>query len=241
LQTANKTAADTHAAEIQTLKVNAAVEAALTASKAKNLRAVRALLDLDKAEAVAKAVVGAVGVPVTVKMRLGWDSGSKNAVELAIRLEGAGVSRICVHGRTRKQMYSGHADWYAIAEVVRAVAIPVTANGDIFSLRDLERCLKVTGADMGMIGRAAMGNPFVFTGEEPALERRLEKAERHFKLLVEDKSEKIACLEMRKHFAWYLRGLPFANYYRREVSSIATAEDFIRCVNRVKGERDGRL
>jgi tRNA-dihydrouridine synthase B len=197
--------------------------------------------DLGRAEAVAKAVVGAVSVPVTVKMRLGWDSGSMNAVELAKRLECVGVSQICVHGRTRKQMYSGHADWYAIAKVVKAVSIPITANGDIFSLRDLERCLKVTGAAMGMIGRAAMGNPFVFTGEEPSLERRLEKAGRHFELLVGDKGEKIACLEMRKHLAWYLRGLPYASYYKREVSAITAAADFAHCIKGLRGEKDGRV
>ncbi|MCL2004025.1 MAG: tRNA-dihydrouridine synthase [Oscillospiraceae bacterium] len=197
--------------------------------------------DLDKAEAVAKAVVGAVNVPVTVKMRLGWDSGSKNAVTLAKRLEHVGVSQICVHGRTRKQMYSGHADWYAVAETVKAVSIPVTANGDIFSLRDLERCLNITGAAMGMIGRAAMGNPFVFTGEEPTPARRLETAERHFSLLIEDKGEKIACLEIRKHLAWYLRGLPYATYYKREVSAIAAADDFARCVRGLRGEKDGRF
>jgi tRNA-dihydrouridine synthase B len=193
----------------------------------------------EKAGAIVSAVAGAVGVPVSVKMRLGWDSGSINAAELAKRLEGAGASRICVHGRTRRQMYSGQADWYAIAEVVKAVSIPVTANGDIFSLRDLERCLGITGADMGMIGRAAMGNPFVFTGEEPSLERRLEKAGRHFELLAGDKGERIACLEMRKHLAWYLRGLPFASYYKRDVSAITTAEDFARCIKGLRGERDG--
>jgi tRNA-dihydrouridine synthase B len=195
--------------------------------------------DPAKAEAIVRAVVSAVKKPVTVKTRLGWDSGSINAVEFAKRLEGAGASRICVHGRTRRQMYSGSADWYAIAGVVKALSVPVTANGDIFSLRDLERCLKITGAAMGMIGRAAMGNPFVFTGEAPALPRRLEKAERHFELLTEDKGLKIACLEMRKHLAWYLKGLPFANYYKREVASIAEEADFIRCVKRLRGEKDG--
>jgi tRNA-dihydrouridine synthase B len=195
--------------------------------------------DLTKAQAVAKAVAGAVDSPVTVKMRLGWDSGSKNAAELAARLEDAGVSQLCVHGRTRKQMYSGNADWYAIAEVVKAVSIPVLANGDIFSLKDMERCLKITGAAGGMIGRAAMGNPFVFTGEDPSVARRLDVAERHFALLSEDKGERAACLEMRKHFAWYLRGLAYASLYKKDLSVIATAEDFFRCVKRVRREHDG--
>ncbi|MDR0325158.1 MAG: tRNA dihydrouridine synthase DusB [Oscillospiraceae bacterium] len=193
----------------------------------------------DRAEAIVKAVAAAIPVPVTVKMRLGWDSGSKNAVALAKRLEQAGAAGICVHGRTRKQMYSGRADWYAVAEVVKAVSVPVTANGDIFSLRDLERCLTITGAAMGMVGRAAMGNPFVFIGEEPGLSRRLEKAGRHFELLTEDKGEKVACLEMRKHLAWYLRGLPYASRYKREVASITSAEDFARCMTYLRGEKDG--
>jgi tRNA-dihydrouridine synthase B len=136
-------------------------------------------------------------------------------------------------------MYSGHADWYAIAEVVKAVDIPVTANGDIFSLRDLERCLKITGAFCGMIGRGAMGNPFVFTGEEPSLPRRMEVAARHFNLLIDDKGERTACLEMRKHLAWYLRGLPYANHYKREVALITSREDFNKTIRRVEREGGG--
>jgi tRNA-dihydrouridine synthase B len=130
-------------------------------------------------------------------------------------------------------MYSGRADWYEIAQVVRSVSVPVVANGDIFNLRDLQRCLGITGAAMGMIGRAAMGNPFVFTGEEPDVSSRIEKARRHFSLLCEDKGEKTACLEMRRHLAWYIRGLPYAAHYRREVSSITVAEDFERCLKSV--------
>ncbi|MDR0294045.1 MAG: tRNA-dihydrouridine synthase [Oscillospiraceae bacterium] len=197
--------------------------------------------DPDRAEAVVRAVAAAVRVPVTVKMRLGWDGGSKNAAELAKRLEQAGAAGFCVHGRTGGQRYSGHADWYAVADVVRAVFVPVVANGDIFSLRDLERCLKITGAAMGMIGRAAMGNPFVFTGEEPDLPRRLERAERHFTLMAGDKGERVACLEMRRHLAWYLRGLPYASRIKREVASISEARDFDRCIQDLRGERDGRV
>lgn len=197
--------------------------------------------DPEKAASVVKAVVQAINVPVTVKMRLGWDGGSKNAAELAKRLEQAGASGFYVHGRTGKQMYSGCADWYAIAEVVRSVSVPVAANGDIFSLSDMERCKKITGAAMGMIGRAAMGNPFVFSGEIPDIRRRCERAERHYTLLCEDKGERTACLEMRRHLAWYIRGLPFAAHYRRETASISTAEDFKRCLRALKGERDGGL
>ncbi len=188
----------------------------------------------EKAAAVIRAVANAVSVPVTVKMRLGWDGGSVNAAELAKRLEQEGASGFCVHGRTGRQGYSGRADWQAVGNVVRAVSVPVIANGDIFSLRDLERCLSVTGAAMGMIGRAAMGNPFVFTGEESP--HRMETAERHFALLAEDKGEKTACLEMRRHLAWYIRGLPYAVYYRREVSNISTAEDFHKLLRRITRE-----
>jgi tRNA-dihydrouridine synthase B len=192
-------------------------------------------------EAIVKAGVCAVRSrtpcpPVTVKMRLGWDSGSKNAAELAKRLEGAGASGICVHGRTKTQMYAGRADWYAIADVVKAVAVPITANGDIFSLTDLERCLNITGAAAGMIGRGAMGNPFIFSGEEPTPARRLDVASRHFEMLIADKGERTACLEMRKHLAWYLRGLPHANRYKRDVSLIACGEDFYRTLLRIGKE-----
>jgi tRNA-dihydrouridine synthase B len=197
----------------------------------------------EKAESVVRSVVTALESlrgepcpPVTVKMRLGWDSGNKNAVEVAKRVEFAGAAGICVHGRTKTQMYSGQADWYAIAEVVKAVKIPTIANGDIFSLRDLERCLKITGAAGGMIGRAAMGNPFVFTGEKPTLARRLEVAARHYGLLVEDKGERVASLEMRKHLSWYLRGLHNANFYKREVALISAKDDFTDILRRIEKE-----
>jgi tRNA-dihydrouridine synthase B len=194
----------------------------------------------EKAESIVRAVVyalqnirGGPHPPVTVKMRLGWDSGSKNAVEVAKRVEYAGAAGVIVHGRTKTQMYSGNADWYAIAEVVKAVTVPVTANGDIFSLRDLERCLKITGAAAGMIGRAAMGSPFVFTGEEPTLSRRMEVAAHHFNLLSEDKGERVACLEMRKHLAWYLRSLAHANHYKREAALIETKEGFDKLIRKI--------
>ena len=198
----------------------------------------------EKAESIVRSVVDALSKnfrggpcpPVTVKMRLGWDSGSKNAVEVAKRVEFAGAAGICVHGRTKTQMYSGQADWYAIADVVKAVNIPTIANGDIFSLRDLERCLKITGAAGGMIGRAAMGNPFVFTGEDPTLARRLEVAARHYELLIEDKGERVASLEMRKHLSWYLRGLHNANFYKREVALINSKDDFYDILRRIEKE-----
>ncbi len=188
------------------------------------------------AEAVVREVVRAVGnTPVTVKMRLGWDRGCLNAAELAKRLEAAGASGFCVHGRTCVQRYSGRADWDAVADVVKAVNVPVVVNGDIFSLGDLRKSLRITGAAMGMIGRAAMGNPFVFLEGETALSRRLDSAERHFALLVEDKGERTACLEMRRHLAWTVRGFPGAARLRGEIYGISAARDFARCVKEARG------
>ncbi|MDR1692935.1 MAG: tRNA dihydrouridine synthase DusB [Oscillospiraceae bacterium] len=185
---------------------------------------------------IVRTVVDAVKVPVTVKMRLGFDGGSLNAAEFAERLEQAGASGFCVHGRTGRQGYSGRADWSGIAKVVKAVSVPVIANGDIFSLSDLVRCLKVTGAAMGMIGRASMGNPCVFVPEGQTF--RTDIARRHFELLVSDKGEKVACLEMRRHLAWYTRGLPFAAFFRREMNTLATPEDFARLLRRMDREGD---
>ncbi len=182
------------------------------------------------------AVTKAVPVPVTVKTRRGWDKGSCNVVELARALEQAGAAAIAVHGRTRAMLYSGVADWDCIREVKQAVSIPVVANGDLFSPADAVRCRLRTGADLFMVGRAAFGCPWIFEqcraaldGQPvpalPPLSARVDTALRQFELARQDKGEHIACLEARKHFAWYLRGVPYSGYYKEKISAIATMDD----------------
>ena len=195
--------------------------------------------DPEKAARIASAVVAAVSVPVTVKMRRGWDKGSINAVELAKMLESAGVSAIAVHGRTRMQMYGGQADWNTIREVKQAVKIPVIANGDVFSAADAVRILAFTGADMAMIGRGCFGNPWIFqqakaalAGEPvpplPPLPVRIDTAVRQIELAAQYRDERTAVLEARHHMCWYLKGVPHANYYKQQIVQMNTLEDVRR-------------
>ena len=194
---------------------------------------------------IVRAVVDAVDVPVTVKTRIGWDRGSINVVEMAKVLEENGAAAIAVHGRTKSMLYSGKADWDTIRAVKNAVSVPVIANGDIFGPAEASACLKRTGADMVMVGRSAFGNPWIFTQicaalngepvpEIPPLQERVDTAVRQFELAKEDKGEHIACLEARKHFAWYLRGVAHSNYYKEKISYISTMEDIYKIAAGIK-------
>ncbi len=194
---------------------------------------------------IVRAVVKAVDVPVTVKCRLGWDKGNINILSFAKRMEDNGAAMLAVHGRTRSMLYSGAADWDMIAKVKQQSGIPIIANGDISSGQAAVRCKKWTGADGLMIGRATFGDPWIFeevraalAGEEipqrPILSKRVDVAERQFALAYEDKGEHIACLEARKHFAWYLRGVPYSNYYKEQISAIQTMEDIKRIAEGIR-------
>ena len=188
---------------------------------------------------IVKAVVQAVDVPVTIKCRLGWDKGSLNVVEFTKRMEDNGAAMATVHGRTRGMLYSGMADWDYITKVKQNLSIPVIANGDIVSGETAVKCLKRTGADGVMIGRASFGDPWIFAEAKatmagqpiparPPLKQRIDVAVRQFELAAEDHGEKIACLEARKHFAWYLRGVAHSSYYKEQISSTTTMEDIYR-------------
>ena len=194
---------------------------------------------------IVEAVCGAVSVPVTVKMRTGWDKGSVNCVSLAQAVEAAGASAVTVHGRTKTMLYSGVADWDAIRAVVEAVKIPVVANGDVFDETAALRCKARTGAAGYMIGRAAFGDPWIFQRVQAALrgesvperlplDARMDTALRQIELAAEDKGEHIACLEARKHLAWYLRGVAYSGYYKEKISAISTIDEVYTIINGIK-------
>ncbi|MBR6748430.1 MAG: tRNA dihydrouridine synthase DusB [Clostridia bacterium] len=190
-----------------------------------------------------RACVEAAGdfdVPVTVKCRIGWES--ETVVEFAQAIEEADAAALCVHGRTRSQMYAGKADWDAIARVRQAVKLPLIANGDVSEPEDAVRILEATGADACMVGRASFGNPWIFAraeaalrGEEipalPDIHGRMAVARRHIGLAVERKGEKIALLEARHHLAWYTKGLRGAAAFRARISSMSSWAEFERLLD----------
>jgi len=187
------------------------------------------------AEKIVKEVVNAVNIPVTVKMRTGWDSDNINAVELAKRCEAAGAKMLTVHGRTRMQMYAPGIDYETIKNVVKAVKIPVVANGDVRDGKSAKNMYETTGCAFVMVGRAAQGNPFVFEeinaylkGESytpPTLEQRFQTLMRQVELMHKYKDPRNAILEARKHTAWYMQGLNGAAALRRMCGEINSLED----------------
>ena len=194
---------------------------------------------------IIEAVAKAVDVPVTVKFRKGWDGGNVNAVEFARVCESSGASAIAVHGRTRAQMYAGKADWDVIRDVKRAVSIPVFANGDVFSGADAEHILRYTGCDFAMVGRGCFGDPWLFAranaavnGEPepplPPLSERMDAALEQIRFSAGQKGERLACLEARSQFAWYLRGVPHTGPYKQEIVHVGTMEELEHVVRMIK-------
>jgi nifR3 family TIM-barrel protein len=205
------------------------------------------LLDPNKIYDVVAAVVDAVEKPVTVKMRIGWDENHIYAVENAQAVERAGGKAVAVHGRTRAQMYEGKADWNIIKQVKEAVSIPVIGNGDVQTPQDAKRMLEETGVDGVMIGRAALGNPWMIyrtvryleTGElipEPTVREKIDVCILHLDRLIALKNEHIAVKEMRKHAAWYLKGIRGNAKIRNAINECNTREELVSLLTNFAAE-----
>ena len=185
---------------------------------------------------IVRAAVSSSDVPITVKMRSGWDKQSINAPEVAKICEQAGASVITIHARTREQMYAPYADWDIIAKVKQAVNIPVIGNGDIFSAEDAAKMLEETNCDMVMVGRGALGKPWIFSQingyllhermtPEPPVQMRMAIMLKHIEKMIEYKGEKIAMREARKHAAWYIKGMRGAASLRQKAGTLCSFDD----------------
>ena len=203
--------------------------------------------DPELAFRIVEAVAGAVSVPVTVKFRKGWDNGNVNAVEFARGCEQAGAAGLTVHGRTRAQLYAGRADWDIIREVKKAVTIPVTANGDVFSGEDAAHLLRYTGCDAVMIGRGCFGDPWLFSRanaaiggepepEKPPLAERMDAALNQIERLAERRGERSACMEARHQLPWYLHGVPYSGSYRQQMVHVENLAEIRTIISRIKRE-----
>lgn len=201
----------------------------------------------DKIEEIVREVVNAVDVPVTVKIRAGWDNNSINCVEVAKRIEAAGASAITLHARTRAQGYSGLSDWSLIKQVKEAVSIPVIGNGDVTSCYKAKQMLDETGCDAVMIGRGVLGNPWLIkecveyleNGKEPeiiTIEDKINMLKRHFSMLIEDKGEIPALLEIRSHALWYIKGLPGSAKIKNEICQSKSSEEMFKILDNYKKE-----
>lgn len=192
---------------------------------------------------IVRAVCDRVKLPVTVKMRAGWDKDSMNAPELARIVEDSGASMICVHGRTRAQFYEPSADWNIIGEVKRAVSIPVIGNGDVYSASDARRMIGISGCDGIAIGRGSLGNPWIFEeiiaaskGEEyvkPNIGERLREAIAQTECMCREKGEYVAVREARKHVSWYITGIRGAAEARHRINSVESIEEIKRIAEEI--------